>query len=49
MGLWEMQLEALQEMEPYFAASGSHLYLKSARAFNQKMDELKINNRCATF
>ena len=43
-GEWELSLYALQQLLPYFAASGHTLYLKSAHEYLQTMCQLRNNN-----
>ena len=43
-GKWELSLYALQQLLPYFAASGHNLYLKSAHVYLQTMCQLRDNN-----
>lgn len=40
VGNYQLHLEALHEMLPFFAASGHHLYLKSAYIYLQMMSKL---------
>ena len=40
IGNWNLHLQAVQEMLPYFAASGHNLYAKSAYMYLQKMQKL---------
>lgn len=41
---WELHLQAIQKMLPYFAASGHNLYTKSAYLYLQSMQSLKTND-----
>ena len=43
-GEWELSLYALQQLLPYFAASGHNLYFKSAHVYLQMMCQLRNNN-----
>ena len=43
-GQWELNLQAVYEMLPYFAASGHNLYAKSAYLYLQMMQGLKKHN-----
>jgi hypothetical protein len=43
-GQWELHLQAVHDMSPYYAASGHNLYAKSAYAFLQIMHDLKDNH-----
>ena len=38
---WELRLQAVSEMLPYFAASGHNLYVKCARLYLQSMSNLR--------
>ena len=40
LGNWDLHLQSLYEMLPYFAASGHRLYLRSVHIFLQKMAKL---------
>ena len=40
-GNWELHLQTVHDMLPYFAAAGHNLYTKSAYLYLQKMTELK--------
>ena len=40
-GKWELHLQCVEGMLPYFAASGHNLYTKSARIYVQEMKRLK--------
>ena len=40
LGKWDLHLQSLYEMLPYFAASGHRLYLKSVHIYLQKMIKL---------
>ena len=40
-GEWELHLQCVEAMLPYFAASGHNLYTKSARIYVQEMKRLK--------
>ncbi len=40
IGDWNLHLQAVQEMLPYFAAAGHNLYAKSAYIYLQKMQQL---------
>jgi hypothetical protein len=40
LGNWQLHLEALSEMLPYFAASGHNLYTKSVMIYLQLMSDL---------
>lgn len=41
MGNWNLHLQAVYEMLPYFAASGHNQYAKSAHIYLQQMQDLK--------
>ena len=43
-GKWALSLYALQQLLPYFAASGHNLYLNSAHVYLQTMCQLRDNN-----
>lgn len=44
MGDWELHLQCLRDMLPYFAASGHNLYLKSVYIYLQKMLKLETQH-----
>ena len=43
-GNWNMHLESLKSMLPYFVASGHNLYIKSAWIYINQMENLKEQN-----
>lgn len=44
MGHWQLHLQSIQDMLPYFAASGHNNYLKSVHIYLQKMYKLHIEH-----
>ena len=44
MGNWEMHLQVVSQMLPYFAASGHNLYTQCATLYLQSMLKLKVNH-----
>lgn len=40
-GNWELHLQSVRNMLPFFAAAGHHLYAKSAYIYLQRMHSLK--------
>ena len=44
LGDWQLHLSTLEEMLPWFAASGHFLYAKTAWVYLQDMSQLRINH-----
>lgn len=48
-GNWELHLQTVKDMLPYFAALGHNLYVKSSRVYLQQMDNLKTHPEVLAF